>query len=242
MATANSAQAPRVVQQQQQVLSICVPLVSTAKDLIRIGLASKQTRDDVVVYVQQQLPSLVDVAVSTGNLPDSQQSRTYWGGTEQLLLNAITRPLKWLLATAGPAAVAAPAVTLTLLRVTQVIPRELHETLPAMAYQYGLQLSIAQLVAASKQQLRGMDKWIKTAGQQMPADNPAIGDTDSTFLQCMVTFCSERPSYVRIYIPPTAPCFAEWSSAACKLLMIWQSHSQRVHVAGVCMHSMPTTL
>jgi hypothetical protein len=186
-----------VVQQQQQVLSLCVPFISIVKDFIRVSVVSKQTRDDVVVYVQQQLPSLVDAAVTAGLLPDSPLTRNYWGSTTKTALDGITRPLKWLLSTAGPAVVGAPAVAYTLLRVTQDIPRELHDALPAMACQYGLQLSIPQLVAASKQQLRGMDKWIKAAGKQMLADNIASGGTDDIFQKCMMRFCTGQAGDVR---------------------------------------------
>jgi hypothetical protein len=197
MATARIAISARSVQQHEQVLSRCVPFTTDTKYLVRMSVVSQQIREDVVAYVQQNLPSLVDVAITSGLERGSELPKTYWGDTSQLALDLVMQPLRWLLSTAGPAAVAAPAVTRALLRASQDIPKELHDKLPAMAYQYGLQLPIAQLVAASREQLRGMDKWMTAAGKQMLAGDPAKGDAEGCFLQCMMSFCSDKPGNVR---------------------------------------------
>jgi hypothetical protein len=183
---ANSAHAAK--QQHQQVLSLCVPYTADPEALVRIALASKQARDDVVAHLQQHLPSLVDAAVTAAlqycNSLPKNCSNAPWNA-----LHAVCKPLIWLLATAGPAAAAAPAVARVLLHVTQDIHfhfQELQEKLPTIAYDYGMRLSAEQLVAASKEQLCGMDKWIRAA-----AKHPAAASSSGTLWRCIMTFFHE---------------------------------------------------
>lgn len=62
----------------------------------------------------------------------------------------ISQSLEWLLATAGPAVVAAPAVTQALLQLCQDLPADLQRVVPGIAVKHGVQISAEVLVAAAK--------------------------------------------------------------------------------------------
>ncbi|WIA41533.1 hypothetical protein OEZ86_008903 [Tetradesmus obliquus] len=106
-----------------------------------------------------------------------------------MLIDAFTEPLEWLLATAGPAVVAAPRVTQALLQLCQDLPADLQEAVPGIAFRRGMQLSAAQLVAAAKQRLRGMDRWIDAVGRQSPfSEFGKLGD-EAAMAHYIVRFC-----------------------------------------------------
>lgn len=101
-------------------------------------------------HVQQQLVTWLQAAGATRLQSVQHLPRTAWQ-FRQNSLRVWTKPLKWLIVTAGPAAVAAPAVAHALLRITADIPDELKDDLHDTAIKHGLQLSADQLVAASRE-------------------------------------------------------------------------------------------
>jgi Trp operon repressor len=188
--------------QHQQVLSLCMPCAEDTKTLLRYGMISKLMRDEVRAYTQQELPSLIAAAITAG-LEHGKSLPKHGKSTSQAALDSISNPLKWLLSTAGPAAVAAPAVTNVLLRVTQDIPNELHESIPEMAFECGLQLTADQLLESSKQRVRGTEMWINAAASH-PAAAAAAAGSSGTLWRCISACCWENLGEVKhatIYLP-----------------------------------------
>jgi hypothetical protein len=154
--------------QHRQVLDLCIGCIYDTKTLLCVSLADREAHGHVTEHVQQQLPSLVRKAVTTG-LEDMRLT------LEGNLLedfdtdyeDAVEQPLQWLLRAAGTAAVNTAAVAAVLLNVLQLIPEkgDLQRYMCDAAIESGFQLDMQQLVEASKQRVKGLDKWIHAAGR-----------------------------------------------------------------------------
>jgi hypothetical protein len=81
--------------------------------------------------------------------------------------------MDWLLSTAGPAAVGAPAVAHALLR----LGLQDHElaSLPQLAFAKGLQLSTPQKVAGSRDRAAGLYHWIEEARRRAVSSSCGSG-------------------------------------------------------------------
>ncbi|WIA41532.1 hypothetical protein OEZ86_008902 [Tetradesmus obliquus] len=116
---------------------------------------------------------------------------SYYYSEAMKLFEAFAKPLEWLLAVAGPAVVAAPAVTQTLMQVCQDMPGFWQEAVPGIAFRHGMQLSAEQLVAAAKQRLRGMDSWFDAVGRQLACREPSIVGDKATMMHYIDWVCGK---------------------------------------------------
>jgi hypothetical protein len=149
-------------QQHHQVLELCISYISDLFVLVRVCLVSRVQQSQVMAHVQQQLPSLVKQAVAAAR--QSVSERKY---------RSALKPVTWILKTAGPDAVSAPPVAEALLR-SGPWDANLY-SLPEVAIQHGLQLSAQQLVAASKERIKGVDRWLDEAGRRASAADDSSG-------------------------------------------------------------------
>jgi hypothetical protein len=153
--------------QHHQVLDLCIDHINDAEFLMSVWMVSRDASGRVKARVQQQLPSLVEQTITAG-VHRVNKRELYPGQVRRSLdyIQAVTLPLRWLLSSAGPAAVNTAAAKASLLRTSPIIPAELQEDLSDAAIRQGLQLDMPDLVEASKQRVAGLDMWISAANRR----------------------------------------------------------------------------
>lgn len=228
------------MQKGQQVLSLCVPSITDTRALALTCLVSRRASDDVLACLQQQLPSLVGAAVVTGVL-QAKQLDSWHSQTTRHAREAISKPFKWLLTSAGPAVVAAPAVAHVLLRVSPDLPKELQLQLLTTAFELGLKLSAEQLVAASRERLRGLDRWIAAAARHKPPGSPSSSGSSATFMNFIVRFSGKPTEQVRDRDPSAAAMSGRAGAARlapCPKHKLWSSDC---HATACLLQAKPPT-
>jgi hypothetical protein len=169
-------------EQHHQVLELCIDYISDPATLARVSLVSRVQHSQIKAYVQQQLPSLVKNAVAACKPVVTQQRFTKD-------MSAF-KGMDWLLSTAGPAAVGAPAVAHALLR----LGLKDHESasLPELAFAKGLQLSTQQIIAASRERVAGLHHWTNTYWRRAASSSSGSGK----FSLVMLSFLLGKPDEV----------------------------------------------
>jgi hypothetical protein len=144
-------------------LELCIPYISDTTTLLRVSLANHEQQAQAALYLQQQLPSVVQqmvyAAVRRLNRPDADEN-------QQLASRYhVLESLGWVLSTAGPAVVGTAAVAETLLRLSTHIPMLLDSyQLPNLALKHGLQPTMQLVVGLSQQRVKFLHVWFGAVG------------------------------------------------------------------------------
>jgi hypothetical protein len=145
--------------QYRQVLELCVRYIDDASTANRVRLVSRQHDALVLAHVQQQVCSLLEGTIVI-NMRHILKIST---GCMSSCVDAAARPLEWLLRTAGPASVGAPAVAEALLHLSPSIHPALHHVVAGFAFKQGLKMPVQLLVDAAKQRSKEVEKWLRAA-------------------------------------------------------------------------------
>jgi hypothetical protein len=205
-------------EQLHEVLKLCIEYVRDPATLACVCLVSCAQRSQIKAYVQQQLLSLVKHTVAACKPA---------GGTEQHQNTQEVRAansIDWLLSTAGPAAVGAPAVADVLLRLG---PQDwLMTPLPDLAFARGLQLSTQQIVAASIERVAGLDHWIEAAWRHASSGGSMLLRSCNLTLESILMGTPSEVSTLHA-------CTRNEPAKLCMCAAVCMNHCKQWHVDGM---------
>jgi hypothetical protein len=162
-----------------------------------------------VGHVQQQLCSLLEPTIVVTMRCAQQSSK----GSVSDRAAAASKPWEWLLNTAGPAAVAAPAVAEALLHISPSIHPSLEHVVTAVAFDKGLKLPVQLLVAAAKEQSKEVEKWLRVASQRADAEGICFSSSISRRMPKLVQQLHELRGQVGALISSVSLAVVHWQAS-----------------------------